>query len=102
MRTIALLLAPAVLMAGHARYARLGEFQGQVEVQLQAADPWISAERNLPLPEAAWVRTGADSRVEIELDDGSVWRLGPDSQGELSDYAQLSTGQRVTGLALDR
>jgi len=102
MRTLALLLVPAALVAGQARYARLGEFEGQVEVQLQAADPWMPAERNLPLPEAAWIRTGAASRVEIELDDGGVWRLGPDSQGELSDYSQLSTGQRVTALSLDR
>lgn len=103
MRYLALfLLVPGALVAGQARYARLGEFEGQVEVQLQAADPWMPAERNLPLPEAAWIRTGPASRVEIELDDGSVWRLGPDSQGELSDYSQLSTGQRITALSLDR
>ena len=39
--------------------------------------------------------------MEIELDDGSAWRLGPDSQVEISDYAQLSTGQRITVLSLD-
>jgi hypothetical protein len=101
MRILALLLAPAVLLAGPARYARLGDFEGQVEVQLQAADPWMPAERNLPLQEGAWIRTGAASRVEIELEDGSVFRLGADSQGELSDYTRLSTGQRVTTISLD-
>jgi hypothetical protein len=30
-----------------------------------------------------------------------VWRLGPDTQVEISDYARLSTGQRVTVLSLD-
>src|SRR5581483_1178772 len=50
---------------------------------------------------SAWVRTGADGRVEIELDDGSVVRLGAESQGEISDYSQLSTGQRVTLISLD-
>jgi len=101
MRRLALLLVPAALFAGQARYARLGEFEGQVDVQLQAADAWMPAERNLPLPESAWLRTGPSSRVEIELDEGSVLRLGPDSQVELSDYATLSTGQRVTVLSLD-
>ena len=102
MRLLTLLLVlPAALAAGEPRYARLGEFQGQVEVQLTAADAWMPAERNLPLTELAWVRTGAASRIEIELDDGGDWRLGPDSQGEISDYAQLSTGQRVTLLSLD-
>src|SRR5689334_9219189 len=100
MRTLALLLAPAALLAA-GRYARLGEFEGKVEVQLTAADPWIPAERNLPLPESAWMRTGPASRVEIELDEGSAWRLGPDSQAEISDYTRLSTGQRVTLLSLD-
>lgn len=101
MRSLALLLLPAALLAGEPRYARLGEFAGPVEVQLSAADPWMAAERNLPLPELAWIRTGAGARVEIEFDDGAVWRLGADSQGEVSDYARLSTGQRVLLLSLD-
>jgi hypothetical protein len=101
MKRLALWLFPAVLFGGQARYARLGEFEGKVEVQLQAADSWLPAERNLPLMESTWVRTGASSRLEIELDEGSAWRLGPDSQGEISDYSRLSTGQRVTLLSLD-
>jgi hypothetical protein len=101
MKRLTLLLVPAALFAAQPRYARLGEFSGPVEVQLHAADAWMPAERNLPLPEGAWVRTGAGARVEIELDDGSVCRLGADSQGELSDYSQLSTGQRVTLVSLD-
>ncbi len=96
-----LFLIPAMLCAAPGRYARLGDFDGQVEVQLTPASAWIPAERNLPLPESAWVRTGTASRVEIELDEGSVWRLGPESQGGLSDYTRHSTGQRVTLLALD-
>jgi len=88
-------------MAGQTRFARLGDFKGPVEVQLTAADPWIPAERNLPLTELSWVSTGAGARVEIEMDDGSVWRLGPNSLGEISDYTRLSTGQRITLLSLD-
>ncbi len=45
---------------------------------------------------------GRRARVEIELDDGSGWRMGPDSQGGLSDYTSLSTGQRITLIAIDR
>jgi hypothetical protein len=101
MKAIVYLLLPAALWAGEARYARLGEFDGTVEVQLGAADAWMAAERNLPLPEGAWLRTGPASRVEVEFDDGVVWRLGPDSQGEISDYTRLSTGQRVTLVSLD-
>ena len=101
MKYLLLLVVPAVLFAGQARYARLGEFDGKVEVQLRAGDVWSAGERNLPLVESAWLRTGASSRLEIELDEGSAWRLGPESQVEISDYARLSTGQRVTVLSLD-
>jgi hypothetical protein len=101
MKGFLLLLLPATLIAGQPRYARLGEFDGRVEVQLHAGDSWSAAERNLPLAESAWLRTGASSRLEIELDDGSAWRLGPESQVEISDYTQLSTGQRITVLSLD-
>jgi hypothetical protein len=102
MRLLTLFVLPAVLLAGQSRFARLGEFQGQVEVQLTPADLWMTAERNLPVTESAVLRTGTGSRVEIEMDDGSVWRLGPDSVGAISDYTRLSTGQRITLLTLDR
>lgn len=102
MKRLMLLLVPATLFAAQARYARLGMFDGSVDVQLHAADDWIAAERNLPLTESAWVRTGPASRAEIELDEGSAWRLGPNSQCEISDYSRLSTGQRITLLSLDR
>jgi hypothetical protein len=94
------LFLPALLAAGPARYARLGESQGTVEVQLHAVDPWIAAERNLPLPESAWLRTSAASRVEVELDEGSAVRAGANSQFEISDCVRLSTGQRITMIAV--
>jgi hypothetical protein len=90
------------MLASPARYARLGEFEGAVEVQLTAADAWMAAERNLPLAESSWVRTGGAARAEIEFDDGSVWRLGADSQGGIADYTRLSTGQRVTLISMER
>src|SRR5260370_17040545 len=100
MKRFLLLLLPATLFAGQPRYARLGEFDGKVEVQLHAGDPWSAAERNLPLAESAWLRTGASSRLEIELDDGSAWRLGPESPVQISHYSHLSPPQRSTALPL--
>ncbi|MGO4880208.1 MAG: DUF6600 domain-containing protein [Bryobacteraceae bacterium] len=101
MKSLALWLLPLALTAGEPRYARLGEFEGTVEVQIQAADDWQAARRNLILRESSWVRTEGAARVEVELDEGSILRLGPDSLAELSDYTQLSTGQRVTLISLD-
>jgi len=102
MKRLAVWLLPMSLFAGQARYARVGDLEGTVEVQLQAADPWQPALRNMPVGELAWLRTSGSSRVEVELDEGSVLRLGADSLAELSDYTRLSTGQRITLISLDR
>ena len=39
MKRLLLLLLPVALFAGQARYARLGQFEGKVEVQLHPNDP---------------------------------------------------------------
>jgi len=101
MKRLALWLLPMTLSAGQARYARLGDFDGAVQVQLQAADDWQPARRNLALRESSWLRTEGAARVEVEMDDGSVFRMGPDSLAELSDYTRLSTAQRITLISLD-
>src|SRR5690242_14584609 len=97
-----LLVVPVALLAGPARYARVGDFAGTVQTQAGASAPWMDAERNAPLPESSRVRTGAASRIEIELDEGAVLRLGPNTEAELADYTRLSTAQRVTLLSIDR
>src|SRR5436190_369777 len=102
MNRLAWLLIPAAAYCHQPRYARLGEFDGKPEIQIQAADPWQPALRNTPLPQSARLQTPADAHVEIELDEGSVVRLTPDSLLELSDYTRLSSGQRLTLLSLDR
>lgn len=101
-KLLALFLLPMVGAAsGPVRVARVGDFEGKVEVQLHAADLWRPAARNLPLVESTWVRTAPQARVELELDDGSALRLVGDTLCEFSDYTRLSTGQRVTILSLD-
>jgi hypothetical protein len=101
MKRLALCLLPLTLSAGQARYARVSDFDGAVEVQLQAADDWQAARRNLPLRELSWLRTDGPARVEVELDDGNVLRVGPESLVEFSDYTRLSSGQRITVISLD-
>jgi hypothetical protein len=102
MRALVVWLMPLAVLAGPTRFARVGEMEGQVEIQLHAADAWQPAVRNMPLVESSWVRTAASAKIEIELDEGSVLRLAGESQAALSDYTRLSTGQRVTLLTLER
>src|SRR5579872_3601460 len=99
--TLFLLALSVTLLAAPVRVARVGELDGQVEVQLHPFDAWRPAVRNLPLVERAWVRSATAARVEMELDEGSAFRLTGDAICEFSDYTRLSTGQRVTMLSLD-
>ena len=96
------LLLAAGLTAGEARYARLGTLEGRPEIQLHAAEGWRPAVRNAPVLEGAWIRTGEGSRAEVELDEGSAFRLDAGGLCEFSDYTRLSTGQRITLISLDR
>ena len=102
MRRIALWLWLCPVLCAQTRYARLGEVEGSVEVQIHPAEPWKAALRNTPLLESSSLRTGPASHVEIELDEGSVLRLAENSACEFSDYTRLSTGQRITHISLDR
>ena len=101
MKLLACCLLPVTVLAAPLRVARIGEFEGKVEVQLHPAETWRPALRNMPLVELAWLRSTPGARVEIELDEGSALRLTGDALGELSDYMRLSTGQRVTVLSVD-
>jgi phosphate transport system substrate-binding protein len=95
---------PLLLGTGWAaspRFARLGNFEGSVEVQFEAADPWRPATPNLPLTESTRIRTGPDARLEIELDDTSAFRMAGEGLAELTDYTRLSGGQKITVLSLD-
>jgi phosphate transport system substrate-binding protein len=103
-RIATLAAVPLILGTGWAaspRFARLGNFEGSVQVQFEAADPWRPATPNLPLTESTRIRTGPDARLEIELDDTSVFRMAGEGLAELTDYTELSGGQKVTVLSLD-
>jgi hypothetical protein len=101
MRGIALWLLVSAGLCAQTRYARLGEVAGSVEARIHPSEAWKPALRNTPLRESSWLRTGSASHVEIELDEGSVFRLAENSSCELSDYTRLSTGQRITHITLD-
>ena len=77
------------------RAARLSSVDGQVRLS-QGAQPLADeAVANTPLFEGAGVATQEDGRAEIQLEDGSVARLSPNSALTLS----VLRGQGATGEA---
>jgi hypothetical protein len=103
-RTAGLLMVAGAALAWGAgpRFARLGEFEGSVEVRSGPSAGWTGAVRNLPLAGGFQIRTGPAARVEVELDDGCVLRLGGSSSAEIADYVRLSTGHGITLISLDQ
>jgi hypothetical protein len=78
-----------------ARALRLSSVDGQVRLSQGAQALADQAVANTPLFEGTTVATEEDGRAEIQLEDGSVARLSPDSALTLS----VLRGQGASGLA---
>jgi hypothetical protein len=77
--------------AAEARALRLSNVEGQVRVVEEGqviADP---ATNNLPLFEGSQVITGEDGRAEIQMEDGSIARLSPNTTLTFTALQQQGT-----------
>ena len=75
--------------------ARLSFVDGNVRVTQDSqviADPAVA---NMPLFEGAEISTATDGRAEIQLEDGSIARLSPNSTIVVSVLARQGTGTRT-------
>ena len=80
---------------GNTRAVRLSSVEGQIQLVQNGqviADP---ATANLPLFEGTQVRTGNDGRAEIQLEDGNLARLSPNSTLTLTVLQHEGTGTRT-------
>ncbi|HEY9286064.1 MAG TPA: DUF6600 domain-containing protein, partial [Pyrinomonadaceae bacterium] len=59
-----------------ARVARISLLKGDVSVRRAGSDKWERAALNLPLVEGDRLATGADSRLEIQIDARNFLRVG--------------------------
>ena len=96
-----LLCLPIVAQRSHVRIVRVSLASGAVQLNLQDGRGWQPALLNAPISESDQVRTGADARAELELEDGSTLRLIPESQLTFQTLA-LENGERLTEVVLNR
>jgi hypothetical protein len=78
-----------------ARAVRLSSAEGQVRVVQDGqviADP---ATANLPLFEGSQITTGNDGRAEVQLENGSIARLSPNSALTFTVLKQQGSGSRT-------
>jgi len=84
--------------ASKARIVRLSEVEGMVQMDRATGDGFDKAFNNLPVIEGCKLRTGKDGRAEVEFEDGSAVRLGPQSELDFTHLSLGDDGQKITDL----
>ena len=72
------------------------------DVRLDNGHGYESATMNVPLTERNWLQTGHDGWAEVQLEDGSLIRLAPDSVIAFTQLARASSGATLTTVDLDQ
>lgn len=98
--TACVFFALPALAGSQARIVRLSDVQGSVEIDKNTGLGFESAFLNLPVMQGAQLRTRSSGRVEIEFEDGSTMRLGPNTAVEFSALSLTDSGQRVSEVTL--
>ncbi len=83
-----------------ARIVRISYVEG--DVRLDTGHGYESATMNVPLTERDWLQTGRDGWAEVQLEDGSLIRLAPDSVIVFTQLARASSGATLTTVDLDQ
>ncbi|HEY6337405.1 MAG TPA: FecR family protein [Candidatus Sulfotelmatobacter sp.] len=84
------------LAGSQARIVRLSDVQGSVEIDKNTGLGFESAFLNLPIMQGVQLRTRSSGRVEIEFEDGSTMRLGPNTAVEFSTLGLTDAGQQIS------
>ncbi len=80
---LASLVAVADTQSDYYRIARISYIAGHVSFQHAGDVEWSAASINFPLQPGDRIYTSTDGRVEIEFDDGSVYRLAEKTDVEI-------------------
>jgi FecR protein len=88
------------LADSQARIVRLSDVQGSVQINKNSGLGFENAFVNLPITQGTQLRTGATGRAEIEFEDGSSMRLGPNTNVEFSHLSSDDSGKRTSQINL--
>ena len=101
---ICVLLAAVFALPAHAgsqaRIVRLSDVHGSVQIDKNSGMGFENAFLNLPVTQGTQLRTRENGRVEIEFEDGSTLRLGPNSRLDFSTLGLNDSGARISILNL--
>jgi uncharacterized membrane protein YgcG len=94
------LLALPVLADSQARIVRLSDVQGSVQIDKNSGTGFENAFLNLPVTQGTQLRTRADGRAEVEFEDGSTLRVGPNTTIEFSTLGLSDAGKHISVINL--
>src|SRR5689334_959531 len=84
----------------HARIVRISYVEG--EVRLDTGHGYESVTMNVPVTEHNWLQTRSDGWAEIQMEDGSIIRMAPDTIIAFTELGRSSAGGTITTVDLDQ
>jgi hypothetical protein len=102
--SLVVLLVAVFSLPAHAtsqvRIVRLSDVQGSVQIDKNSGMGFENAFLNLPVTQGSQIRTRGNGRVEIEFEDGSTLRLGPNSRLDFGTLGLSDAGVRLSAINL--
>src|SRR5512146_753271 len=93
----ALLLVPAALADSQVRIVRLSFTDGSVQIDRNTGS-FEKAIINMPIIAGTRLVTEQNGRAEVELEEGSTLRLGPDADVYFSELALAEDGGKINAV----
>jgi hypothetical protein len=90
----------AATTAGSTRTASIYELQNDVDARQTQSDQWINALEGQQLLTGGGTKTGEESRVRVDITDGTILRIGPNTEFQLAELSPQAENP-VTRLQLE-
>ena len=96
------LFAVSAWAGSQARNVRLSDVQGRVQIDQATGQGYERAVLNLPIHQGTKLKTTANSRAEVEFEDGSAIHLAPDTIVQFTDLSLRDSGAKVSTIELQQ
>lgn len=93
-------VAIAASAENHVRIVRLSYINGDVQVDRGDGSGFQQALPNMPIVEGLKVVTGADGVAELEFEDGSTFRITPETEVQVRQLALEDSGATLSSVSL--
>jgi len=96
-----LCVVPA-LADSQVRIVRLSDVQGSVQIDQATGQGYEKAFLNVPIRQGTTLKTDDDARAEVELEDGSLIHLAPDTVVQFTVLGLRDSGGNLSAVAVEQ